>query len=75
MVGGGIVLDQSLIKWKNVDTFVDVVTFISEEDKELFVKLMIPLLPNISIVSRDQRILSLKLMMKMAGIAWLYIHR
>ena len=54
---------------KNVDTFVDVVTFISEEDEELFVKLMIPLLPNISIVSRDQRILSLKLMMKMAGIA------
>ena len=66
MVSGGIVLDPSLI---NVDTFVDVVTFISEEDKELFVKLMIPLLPYISIVSRDQRILSLKLMMKMAGIA------
>ena len=52
-----------------LDTFVDVVTFISEEDKELFIKLMIPLLPNVSIVSWDQRILSLKLMMKMAGIA------
>ena len=62
-------LGPKLDKMKNVDTFVDVVTFISEEDKELFVKLMIPLLPNVSVVSRDQRILSLKLMMKMAGIA------
>ena len=62
-------LGPKLDKMKNVDTFVDVVTFISEEDEELFVKLMIPLLPNVSVVSRDQRILPLKLMMKMAGIA------